>query len=110
MRITVGTVDDFVSELEADAKEIHESIVRVRVDRDDIHGTGTLFSVRLWATAVVAKDTGDHLLEFGSQAGHDEPGIGDYTGSEAADEWKERIKHVAETHGLHVRPGKIEVD
>ena len=110
MKIAVTTIDEFLSEIRAEAEHLHQSIVRVRKDKDDVHRDGSLCDVTFWATCIVASSDTEYLLEYCGKCGKDEPGIDDYTGSDVASEWKDRISAVAAECGLSVRPGKIEIE
>jgi len=109
MRVELNTIQEFLSELEIEAKagRIHENIVRVRIDRVAEQDEAITFEIRLWATAAVVADGSDWLMEVGVIIGStaDE---GTDPDREAVD-WKKRIEKVAEANGLTVRAGKIEL-
>jgi len=108
MRVTVTTIDDFCSELTAEAANIADRIVRTRVDITPQQSEGISFDIGLWATALVnVADGGQYVLEFGEPSGVDDGG--DESGSKLAREWIGEIRAVCEQYGLQMRRGKIEV-
>lgn len=110
MRNVVTNVDDFCEELTAEAAQVHQGIVRVRVDRTTDESSE---EVGLWATTLIRTDDGDYVLEFGGYCGEDRPQNEDPSvqrkGTETADRWREQIAAVCESHELTMRKGKIEV-
>lgn len=110
MNVEMGTVDDFVDEMATESDNVYQKTVRVRTDRKPRDRERTLFDVRFCATCVIAKEDGDYLLEFDAHCGEDEPTIDDCTGSDIAARWHDNIRTAAETHGLTVKKGKIELE
>jgi len=103
MRIEVNSVDQFLEELEFEAKSgrVYNELVRVRIDRVPENEEGYTFRYNLWATAVV--DGGNQLLEFGMHVGAERDGA-----LVAATEMQTKIQDRAAELGLSCRGGKIE--
>lgn len=109
MRVECATIEEFCDELsiEANHGRIHESLVRVRIDRTPQQKECIGYDVGLVATAMVKTTEGDWLLEFAGYCGEDEKA--NIAGSAKARQWKKKIEEVAEGHNLMVRGGKWEV-
>lgn len=110
MRVEYNTVDEFLSDLESEKDSIWDSTVRLRINKTSMNDEGTSYQISMWLTAVVRKETGEFVMELGAVAGEDiEDSNPDRSGSERADEWKEKVYNVTEDLGLRIKPGKYEL-
>lgn len=106
MRVVVNTIEEFCSEIAC--SNVVGKTVRFRVDRIAEQDEAITFLVGVWATAVIAEDSGNvYLLEFGDTAGYDNAN-GD-VGTDVAAHWEVEVLAACHKAGLEVRPGKIEV-
>lgn len=111
-------LDDFLEELEHEASKpitllpdgmsgVLAREVFVRIDRGEDDRVRQ-FLMAIWATAIVRKDEGDYLLEYGAECGFDTPEHPD-AGTDEANRQRSRIAAAAENLGLKLRKGKLEV-
>ena len=109
MRVVVNDWDEFCEEIAAEAKSIHASVIRVRIDRTPLQPEAIACRLKLWGTAVVASQETEYLIECGVELGIDDEETGEHTGTMQAQAKIGRLKDMADTHGLQIRHGKIEV-
>ena len=115
MRVTCGTIDEFIENLKAlPHGAVFQKVIYVSRTRNSIDGTarnGVRFSVVLQASAVVdLGDDGQYLLEAGEDCGIDyEDSTQERKGTERASELRQKIKRHCESHGIDVRPGIVDM-
>ncbi len=105
MRVEFGDIAELCKELEYRSENIHEGLVRFRVDYQPVSEIAT--DVGVWITALVHTDKGDYVIEFGQHCGTDYRD--QQTGTAQAELWKSNLFSVCEAHGLTIRGGKIEL-
>jgi hypothetical protein len=114
MRVTTGTIDDFLANLGKDVGKgatlfcntIYAGMSRRPLDDDDPR-KAVRFGVVYQATAVVVLSSGDqYLLVAGEDCGVDyEDSSQERNGSERADELGRTLRTWCDGRGLEVRPG-----
>lgn len=112
MRVTTGSIDDFLANLRAAKPEqVLQRIVYVDVRNTPVgaDSAGMKSSVIIQATAVIAMpEGGEYLLVGGEACGFDyRDNGGEYPGSERAGELKTEVERYCGTVGLAVRPGSV---
>lgn len=113
MRVTCGTVDEFVANLESlKPEELYRRTVWVAVDKRVTVGTRHephAEEVAMWAGCVVTDENGEgYLLEVGVDCGVDRlTGGGDLGGSDRAEELKGVVRVFSEKRGWAVRCGRL---
>jgi hypothetical protein len=105
------SIDDFASELRRSATQIVDKIVRLERHHTPQDQDGMQVEVTVWATAIMALEQADYLLEFGLSTGVNRDAYGDQSkdGEKAADAIEQKLREHCDDLGLTVRPGKIEV-
>ena len=104
MRIELNSLDDFLSEIEADG--VYQDVVRVRVDRVPEQKEQVTFALGIWVTAL-SKDA-EWLYELGLPLGSEKGKRGAKGGAEIAQEMQDKLKAKCDELGITIRPGKIE--
>ena len=113
MRNSCTTVDEFLEcltvELDSGCTAFRNR-VHVNINRlaEDEHGTK--FSVIIQASAVVQGEDFEYILEFGQKCGFDYADSSDEaTGSANAEEIRKKISGVAQSRGLRIMPGILDL-
>jgi hypothetical protein len=110
MRVELDNVDDFLGEINRESDHLWERCVRYQVSRMPEQDDEITFKVGLWLTAIVAKESGNWIIEMFAFSGRDEddePRMAE--GSNAADAWLSRVRTACEDLDLKLHPGKIEL-
>lgn len=113
MRVTHDNIEDLLIDIRTEKDAIYQQVVRLQTYRLDEfeghpHKSGMSFIMGLWVTALVRHDDGDWCIEFGEMAGRDTIEDPD-AGTDAVDEWRQRVGRVCDECSLTIRPGKYEV-
>lgn len=113
MRVTHDNIEDLLTDLRTEKDSIYLSVVRMQTYRmDEFEGdpnkARTSYIMGLSISALVRHDDGDWCIEFSEMAGKDTTKNPD-DGSDAVDEWRQRVIRLCDACGLTVRPGKWEV-
>jgi hypothetical protein len=107
MRIEFTEIEYFCQELQECAPRI-KGPVRVRIDSTPEQAENISQAIGMWATALVAMDDGEYVMEFGMASGSDGPGSAT-KGTDLAKQWRSQVADVCERCDLPLRNGKIEV-
>ena len=114
MRVTFATCDDFCAELDrvrSSGGTIFCDEVRVRIDSAPEQDDEITFLVAIWGTAIVHREQGDYLLEYGEVCGKDDNEQGakhPTAGTDAATKRRDMISAACKRAGLQMLPGKFE--
>ena len=108
MRVTCGTIEDFLENL-ASAESVFQRTVWVSIVKNP-HDNGVKFQIGLQASAVaVYMDGMDTLVEVGIDCGPDYIDASqDFSGTEKAAISKKQISEYSEERGWQVLPGTID--
>jgi hypothetical protein len=112
MKVEVGSITEFCTELILDANKVHEGIVRVRVDRDPQQEKlrdQVTFDVRISATALIVGPETEFVLEYQDYCGLDDISCSDKTGSDVAEAHRAAIQRICDSYDLTIRHGRIEL-
>lgn len=107
MRVTVGSIQDFCSELRERSEDVQQRTVRVAIVREPEQREAVTFAVGFAATCVLNTSDGPCLLEYVTGTGSDGRS-GEHGSSKAAD-MDRLLRETCDDLQLKVRPGKIEL-
>lgn len=109
MRVICGSLEEFLSELDAEAGDgrVWQKVVRLRIERVPEQKDQTSFEVAFIGTALIGGQHPEYLLEFVGWTGID--GRRPNDGTKTAEDWQSQVKTLCEKRGLKLRRGKLEI-